>query len=134
MTRTAYHYRQQFSDAETVGRELVARAIYAAQHGDADSPDRKALAALIREIPYEVIPQAEALQRLAAHDIGTAIWLRRTEAAMSQGDLAEALDGNPDQGRISQYESGRREPTVSQLRRIAAVLGPFTIGGDNEDI
>jgi ribosome-binding protein aMBF1 (putative translation factor) len=133
MSRTAYHYRQQFADAETVGRKMVALAIYAAQHGDATDADRKTIAELMRAIPYEVIPQAEAMQRLAAHDIGTAIWLRRTHAAMSQGDLAEALDGNPDQGRISQYESGKREPTLSQMRRIAAVLGPFTIGVNDAD-
>lgn len=45
----------------------------------------------------------------------------RIEAGMTQKELAEKL--NASQNTISQYESGKRNPTVKNLLVIAGLLG-----------
>jgi len=44
----------------------------------------------------------------------------RTEKGMSQGDIARALD--VDKGYISYIESGKKNPTLATIARIAKVL------------
>ena len=45
----------------------------------------------------------------------------REEKGMTQGDICRALD--IDRGFISSIENGKRNPTVSTLKKIADVLG-----------
>lgn len=45
----------------------------------------------------------------------------RLEKKMSQGDICRALD--IDRASISNLESGRRNPTLATIKRIADVLG-----------
>lgn len=59
--------------------------------------------------------------------IGDVIKQRRKALGLTQGQLSEA-SGVP-QSRISEYERGAREPTVSTLQALAGVLGPFVIDG-----
>lgn len=60
--------------------------------------------------------------------IGHVIKERRKALGLTQGQLSEA-SGVP-QGRISEYERGAREPTVSTLQALAGTLGPFVIDAD----
>jgi len=54
--------------------------------------------------------------------VGPALAALRQRAGLTQADLAERL-GLLSPETISRYERGEREPRVSSLRRIAAVLG-----------
>ena len=63
--RTAQHYREMFEDHDgTVGRSIVAKAIYAKRHGDPDDPDRDTLADITRSLPDKPIPAGDALEYL----------------------------------------------------------------------
>lgn len=45
----------------------------------------------------------------------------REEKGMSQGDISRAL--NMDRGYISRVESGQKNPTISNIEKIAKALG-----------
>lgn len=53
--------------------------------------------------------------------IGTFIKQYRIEHGMTQGELAEML--SIAQNTVSQYEKGKRAPTVKKLAHISKVLG-----------
>lgn len=59
--RNLQHYLNLFASSETVGRELVARAIYAGRYGDADNPNVDVLRDLTRELP-ETLTREEATE------------------------------------------------------------------------
>jgi len=45
----------------------------------------------------------------------------RTEKNMTQGDICRALD--LDRGYVSSLESGKRNPTLAMIERVAGALG-----------
>jgi transcriptional regulator with XRE-family HTH domain len=53
--------------------------------------------------------------------LGTAIQTLRTQADLSEGELAERAEVEPKL--LAEVEKGRREPTWGDLRRIARGLG-----------
>ena len=53
--------------------------------------------------------------------LGANIKRIRTEKGMSQGDICRALD--LDRGYVSSLESGKRNPTLAMIERIAGALG-----------
>ena len=56
------HYIKLFSTDHTIGRTLVAQAIYAGRYGDADDPDTDKLREITRELPDRVLESSEATQ------------------------------------------------------------------------
>ena len=55
------------------------------------------------------------------HGIPQRIVFFRKEAGLSASDLARAL--NVSSAAVSLWETGKNDPTIANLRRIAAVLG-----------
>lgn len=53
--------------------------------------------------------------------LGNNIKRIRKEKGMSQGDISRAL--NMDRGYISRVESGQKNPTISNIEKIAKALG-----------
>ena len=54
---------------------------------------------------------------------GNALKVLRINAGMSQTEFAKACGWPANSGRISQYETGRREPSAEDIRTMAKVLG-----------
>lgn len=55
---------------------------------------------------------------------------RRKTLGLTQAQLAELVGTS--QGKIGDYERGEVEPTITTLKALAKVLGPFTIGENVE--
>ena len=60
--------------------------------------------------------------------ISEQILTRREELGLSQDALAKKVGTT--QGRIGDWERGDHTPTVAWLKKLATVLGPFVIGGE----
>jgi len=58
--------------------------------------------------------------------IANQIKRRRNAADLTQAKLAELIGVS--QGKIGDWERGDQTPTIESLEKLAAVLGPFTIG------
>lgn len=59
--RTIDHYLEMFQTTETVGAQLLSKAIYAKRHGSADQPDVSELAEIVRDLgPESTFTSAEA--------------------------------------------------------------------------
>lgn len=69
--RDLHHFIELFDETDTVGDQILAEAVYAARHGDADEADPDDLRPLIREMP-EVTPPDEAKNRVMAEAVGRA--------------------------------------------------------------
>jgi len=63
---------------------------------------------------------------------GFSAWMRarRAELDITQAELAELVGTS--QGRIGDYERGAVDPGLSTLRKICAVLGPYTLAPEGE--
>ncbi len=53
--------------------------------------------------------------------LGTNIKRIRTKKGMTQGDICRALD--LDRGYVSSLESGKRNPTLAMIEKVAGALG-----------
>ncbi len=53
--------------------------------------------------------------------LGTNIKRIRTEKGMTQGDICRTLD--LDRGYVSSLESGKRNPTLAMIEKVAGALG-----------
>ncbi len=53
--------------------------------------------------------------------LGANIKRIRTEKGMTQGDICRALD--LDRGYVSSLESGKRNPTLTMIEKVAGALG-----------
>lgn len=126
--KTIEHYIAMFKSTETVGRLLLAEAIHVARFGPSLERNRDEIGNIAREIEREEMESAEALALLrdcARIPLSGMLRHLRARVGLSQSELAERT-GIP-QGRISEFETDVREPSVSSLKRLAEVLGPITI-------
>ena len=67
------------------------------------------------------ISYAVDMKKSISKRLGTNIKRIRTEKAMTQGDIVRALD--LDRGYVSSLESGKRNPTLAMIEKIAGALG-----------
>jgi HTH-type transcriptional regulator/antitoxin HipB len=134
MSRTALHYIEtlQRHGTGTVGRRYAAEAIYAARYGAADDVNRDELRAIMSEIEEEVLDSAEVIalmmeQSRHKETIGRQLERARRAKGWTQADLGRAADVA--QAKISEYERGKRTPSVETLTMLAEALDvQFTIG------
>jgi DNA-binding transcriptional regulator YiaG len=137
---TPAHYRELMAGQATIGRKLLARALYAERHGNSALAERQELADLARALP-EATPVDDALALLDdvdsedGPDWRTAItqldpppaWAIRAlrDAAGGEASLADAL--NTTSRTIRHWIAGDRRPrgpAVAALRMLTERLDP----------
>jgi DNA-binding transcriptional regulator YiaG len=131
---TPAHYRELMAGQATIGRQLLARALYAERHGNSELAERQELADIARTLP-EATPVDDALALLDEVETGespgwrTAIaqldpppaWAIRElrDAVGGEAALADAM--NTSDRTIRHWISGDRRPrgpAVAALRML----------------
>jgi hypothetical protein len=132
MPRDYDHYRNIIQQADTVGHQLLARAVYAGRHGDADTATNSELAEIVRSFPSRWSNPMEAKRAMRTLNVWR--WTPERLAARLGPDvcfeLHEADDpemlviGQPPPGTLSQQ-------TGEALHEIAKWPdeAPWAIGG-----
>lgn len=111
--RDLTHYLDLIDDTDTIGARLLAKAVYALRHGDADEAAPDDLRPIIREMPESATTE-QALVILACDELASDDGRDR-----GIGALADRLGVHRDT--VSRWARGERSPgapAVAMMRQI----------------